>query len=371
MQKPVSKNYQLEFYRFYFSIVVLLFHFKKYFFGLDSLKNGVHFSFFDHGSMAVEFFFLLSGFLMARTISQETAQIDYSFSSEQLSTDTLLYLKKKYFRIFPQHFVAFIITFIVFVFTRHIYGLRLLLLSLDNIPSFFLIQMSGLNLGAINHVTWYISCMLISMGMLYPLLKRHYYMITRVFGPLFACLMLGFLQATTGCITGAGAWMGVAYKSLFRSLSELALGATSYEISKTLLLWYKRSSMQSYIKLFSTLIEATCFGCFTIYCTTTGPAKYEVLCIPMAAILIIIAYNRMSYSIHLFKHRFILFLGSISLSIYLSQLSVIYIIQWYMQNHSNNNVVIIGCVMIVPISLFVYRFGLFLSKMTLFKKNKP
>lgn len=63
-----KKNGKIEFYRFIFCIAILLFHMQKYLLGEASLTNGIHFALFPHGAMGVEFFFLLSGFLMAKSV---------------------------------------------------------------------------------------------------------------------------------------------------------------------------------------------------------------------------------------------------------------------------------------------------------------
>lgn len=63
-----GKNGKVELLRFFFCIAVLLFHEQKYILGEASLEHGVHFALFPHGSIGVEFFFVLSGVLMAKSI---------------------------------------------------------------------------------------------------------------------------------------------------------------------------------------------------------------------------------------------------------------------------------------------------------------
>ena len=60
-----QKNGGIELLCFLFCLIVLLFHEQKYLLGEASLKHGVHLAFFPHGSIGVEFFFVLSGALMA------------------------------------------------------------------------------------------------------------------------------------------------------------------------------------------------------------------------------------------------------------------------------------------------------------------
>lgn len=97
-----QKNGGIELLRFLFCLIVLLFHEQKYLLGEASLKHGVRLAFFPHGSIGVEFFFVLSGALMASSISRK--QADTPTPQEYLG-----FLSRKYRSIFPQHLVAFVI----------------------------------------------------------------------------------------------------------------------------------------------------------------------------------------------------------------------------------------------------------------------
>ena len=72
-----QKNGGIELLRFLFCLIVLLFHEQKYLLGEASLKHGVRLAFFPHGSIGVEFFFVLSGALMASS----TVPSGWNFSS--------------------------------------------------------------------------------------------------------------------------------------------------------------------------------------------------------------------------------------------------------------------------------------------------
>lgn len=71
VKKTFQRNGKIELLRFIFCMAVLLFHCEKYVLGEPSLEKGYHLSLFCHGSMGVEFFFLVSGFLMAKSISKK------------------------------------------------------------------------------------------------------------------------------------------------------------------------------------------------------------------------------------------------------------------------------------------------------------
>ena len=139
-----GKNGKVELLRFFFCIAVLLFHEQKYILGEASLEHGVHLAFFPHGSIGVEFFFVLSGFLMAKSIFRRRA-------SAASPNEYLGFLAHKYTAIFPQHFVAFVIAVWVWaVFDGFRSLTQLLKYLLDSVPNLLLIQMTGFSLSLIH-----------------------------------------------------------------------------------------------------------------------------------------------------------------------------------------------------------------------------
>ncbi len=62
----MKKNGKIELLRFVFALTVVIFHLN-----VDWYNHGLQLMY--HGNMGVEFFFLVSGFLMARSIQQRIA----------------------------------------------------------------------------------------------------------------------------------------------------------------------------------------------------------------------------------------------------------------------------------------------------------
>jgi peptidoglycan/LPS O-acetylase OafA/YrhL len=97
----------LTFPRFVLAILVVIFHYGLH---LDVFKEGSFANFFNHGAVAVSFFFFLSGFVLA-----------YNYNK----TKTKDFLLKRVFRIYP----VYIITFLIVLFTQFNFGL--------DVPSLF------------------------------------------------------------------------------------------------------------------------------------------------------------------------------------------------------------------------------------------
>ena len=230
------KNGKFEFYRFMFSLYILFFHQLKYLIGEPPLKS-LSVKFFPHGSIGVEFFFLLTGFLLGKTAFKKasTKPINRSnLGSYHSSKDSFSFIVRKYLRIFPYHAVAFVITLIAYIVSNHLALTKTIYYIINNIPAFFLVQMSGLSVASTNHLEWYISSLLICSALIYPLCRRFYYGFTRYAAPLFSLIILGILFYNTSSLTGVMVWMRIGYKGTIRAFVEISLGTTAYEISRVL-----------------------------------------------------------------------------------------------------------------------------------------
>lgn len=325
--KKTLKSGKIEFYRFIFSLCVLGFHMGKYFRGEPDLEAGLRFEFFPHGSIAVEFFFLVSGFFMARTISrkvQAEANSPVKKTDRELSVEYVSFMKHKYFRILPEHIPMFLMTFVIYVVVNHERLGKIFILVFRNIPSFFLLQMSAISLGNVLHIEWYISAMLIAMAILYPICRKYYYTFSRYFAPLLGLLVLGYIQKKTSSLTGVSVWMGLGYKGLLRAIVEIALGTTCYEVSQYLGERFQGGERKW--KWFWTAVEAGCFGVSMLFVMTTMEKMYEILLLGVFFLLLAVASSGISYGVELFDRKTIYFLGKMSLPIYLGQLAAIYIV---------------------------------------------
>ena len=126
----------IGFWKFMFCILILLFHCAE-----KMGKNG----FFESGRIGVEFFFIVSGYLMTKKALN---------NEEGLKA------------FFPYVIFPFIISF----FVKGIYKADQIANSIWNL---LLIDMSGVRSTTVIGQTWYISVMLISMLILYPLIRRY------------------------------------------------------------------------------------------------------------------------------------------------------------------------------------------------------
>ena len=345
------KNGKIEFFRFAFCIAVLLFHIEKYLMGEPELGDPIHFSLFAHGSLGVEFFFLTSGYFMARSVYKKIKNEDDNRLSDQNRSRTYTqFIAHKYKRIFGQHAIAFIIAFATYTVVVGLSGKETIIFAIRNIPSFFLIQMSGLNLSNVNHIEWYLSAMMIAMVVLFPLFYNHYYSFLHYWGPFIALIGIGYFQFTTGSLTGVMVWTGVTYKSVLRAIFEITLGGTLFEITR----WLSSLDLKSYHRLLFAIIELIVFVFSVVFMMTTWEKTYEIYVLVMLMVLIILAGSDAAKTNRIFNNRICYFLGDISLAVYLSQLTAIYYVTNRLSAMPVNNQCIVCVVITFVVAMIVW-----------------
>lgn len=168
----VSRNCQIDLLRVIFTVLTVLQH------SIILNIDNVNLPYSHAGDFAVEFFFCVSGYYM---VSSWEKSLD-RFPNDNLN-NTLSFMKHKFNGIVYQYLVGFLLAMIIVplpnLLNKSIGALDLLDNAIKHIPEFFGVYGAGYTIYDINgnSVSWYISCMLLCMLVLYPLLckfKRHF-----------------------------------------------------------------------------------------------------------------------------------------------------------------------------------------------------
>lgn len=360
MEKKSSvRNGKIELLRFVFCIVILLFHGQKYLIGETSLPEDIRLAFFRQGAIGVEFFFLVSGYLMAKTIYKTRVADQENGTNEQtLSRTTLGFLKRKYLSILPQHLAAFVIVFAAYVIGRGFTLKEWILKAINSVPNLLLIEMSGTSFTNPNHIEWYISAMLIAMAIIYPLCYKYYYTFTRCAAPLAALFIVGYLMYETNYLSGVSVWMGFAYKGFLRSLAEIALGTTAFEIARCM----SKINFSRAKRIAFTVVELACISGVLLFCVTTFPSRYEVYALIALFVAVTLAFSGVTYGNGLFNNKFCYFLGRSSLPIYLAQLAPIYVVPVLFSDSSPAKQILYASVMTFALAFVVAGAGRLIAK---------
>lgn len=186
----------IEALRFIFMLVIVAWHFSRI-------------NPFTHGYIAVDFFFILSGFLLYGSLVRH-------------KYDALQYTIAKLKRFYPEYFIVFIIGFLL--------KLKILLRDSDVVAIFFnaiseclLIHSVGIFGGGVNPASWYISVLLVGGGILYAILHWNRKVALSVIFPLLVLLSYTYLLGLGGSLEQFANDRFIS-QCLLRGMAGMALG---------------------------------------------------------------------------------------------------------------------------------------------------
>lgn len=319
-----KRNGTIDVLRFLFCFGILMFHIEKYIFGEPSFKNGIHLGLFPHGAIGVEFFFLVTGWLMAKSIcSRKKAN-----SEKKLSSETGEFIKRKYLSILPYSVVATLFVFIVNCFVNNWGWQKIIIKFVESIPNFALVQMTGISYYNPNNITWYLSSMMIAICILYPLAYKFYDTFVKLIIPIGGALILGIMFVEFGkSLTGVMTWTGVFYKGTLRGIIEIGFGMVSYEVSQYL----QSLSIRKGHKYLLGIVELICYVWVFMFIMLTFPKSYEIMAFAAIWVGVTITFSGVT-KIDILDNKLSEFLGKISLPLYLCQLAAINIVQQFSES---------------------------------------
>lgn len=319
-----AKNGTIELLRFIFCIGVILFHCHRIM-GVDlfQLPVGRPF-FFNKGYIGVEFFFLVTGFLMAasvKSISERERGMDYDLAGESMG-----FMWRKMKAILPYHIIAFLMVLPVDMAMKGVIsnGVKsVIATTIKSLPSFLLIHKWGFNGFVGNRITWYISAMLLGMIILFPLLRKHYDIMSRYVFPFGGILILGIVAKNYGGFNGTSTWVGFAYVCVLRAIAEMALGVACHTV------YLKLGSVRltPLGKRVLSILEIVCYISVFIYGASRFREMFDIYALIALMIAIPITFSRVTKLGNMFDNDLCYFLGAMSLPLYLAQLVGIELVQ--------------------------------------------
>lgn len=341
-----QRNGKIEFFRFAFSIIVVLFHLNyTYFNNHYHVTNEI--TFFSHGCIGVEFFFLVTGWLFAKSCYKKQKMPCI------LGKDTIQFVGHKWFSVFPFHLIAFIATFISYIFLKKLSLTEIIVHFFQSIPNLFLVQKIGIYANNIIGEEWYISVMILSLAVLYPICRKYYEIFTRVISPLAGIFLVGYLYQKYGCLSNTSVWDGFFQKIQIRAFAEICLGVFAFECSR----FISRLHFSTVQKWILSILEYGCYIAVILFTCASVSAKYEVYALYALMIAVILSFSEVTYGLSLFQNRVIFFLGKLSLPLYLSQAFARSIVQRYGSNLHISLQFAIIVLLNVLFALLVYELG--------------
>lgn len=303
-----KRNGKIELLRFVFCLGIVLFHL-NYALYSSKLSLGPHLSFFNKGNLAVEFFFLVSGFLLAKTaLRPDTSDIP-------IGSQTVSFIKRKILAFFSPHTISFILTFSIVCIAEGIRRFDVVRTFIRALPGYFLLNKSGFSMKIVNGAEWYIGAMILVMLFVFPLCKKYKTLFTNVIAPVVSVFILGYLFHKYGGIANVKEYDVWTFKCILRSIADICLGTTAYSISKKL----SEYNFSLTGKIILTVSELLCILFSFYFIISKENSKYGYLVIMALFTAIIIIFSNQSLGNDLFNNRFCRYLGRLSLPVYLIQ----------------------------------------------------
>ncbi|MCQ2507630.1 MAG: acyltransferase family protein [Dorea sp.] len=299
----MKRNGKIELLRIIFCFCVVLTHSKVF---MDHKM-------FIKGALAVDFFFFVSGYLMANSAFKKR-----TLSLDHLGAETCTFISRKIRALMPNFMIAYGVAAIVMFSGQWQMESKKAVIKrlLETVWEPLQLTMAGFGTQRVNGVDWYISAMLLAMFILYPIIRKHFEMFIHVIGPAIAIFLYGYMYAKSGSPMGVFDEMLFATKGLFRAFAGISLGAGLYPVVKYL----AAQRLSSFSRCLVTLTETFCYGIFIYYCLTARNGRFDFQMILLVAVGVVCSFSHQGVFAALFDNPVSYFLGAFSLDVYLSHL---------------------------------------------------
>ena len=297
-----QRNAWIDILRFVFAVLILLFH-------MTDLKIGGKktFQVCPDGYIGVEFFCLVSGFLMAATAARLG-----NTDNPDTGTLTLRFIRRKLSVFYPYYVIAFLFALVTWMirYKDGSFGLRLTEALWE------LLLVKGIGLGDstwLNGAAWYLSAMIFCMLIIFPCLIRKRKLYIYVIAPVASLLLLAHLYSEGGGFQKNTAYLGINYWGLFRAFAELNLGCICYEMSTAL----SRKNFRGPGKAVLTCAEVALYA-VTVFSAFKTKGDYDYILLAALLAGVTLSFSGVTYTSRIPSGKASAFLGKFSLVLYLN-----------------------------------------------------
>ena len=305
-------NNTVEFFRFFFSCIVFLTHFRDY---GHYYNVGGHFS---GGYLAVEFFFLTSGFFLMQHVEDEKGRAPTEVPTGELSAEraTFRYIRWRYRRLYPMYLLSLLFLIPVRFIMEPDFSLRTALTA--GLPDVLAVQIFWRPY-ELNLFLWYVSALIWASAPIYWLLKKNRKLFLYAVEPI---VLAGFL---------AGTWIRFGHVDLtepevlwvsgVRALAEIGIGCWLYMVHAAVTERENKGGRDLPEGIY-TAVEILLLGGIMVIIYATRRSAWDYLGILLLCLFTLLVFLKRGKLTKTLDNRFSGFLGSISYAIYLNQFAL-------------------------------------------------
>lgn len=305
-----KRNGEIDIFRFVFCLGIVALHFGNTF----PVTN-----WFQNGFIGLEFFFIVSGYLMASHAYKLLNGGTQPFDSTQIPNETWRFIIGKVKSFFKYYIAAIVIQFFAwYVFIKKCSITTLFTYLYKSIPTLTLTEMV-LNLedkalyvaGA-----WYLSVMIIGMFILYPILLKNFEWASKIICPLLGLFITGWIFHTFDMALHVyNNWVGFAYVGILKGIAELSIGVACYALVPYIKKKASEARNQTMVALGVCIIKYGCYALSLAYCASLLPKPLELYAAIFVAIAVTLSFTQIGFFVQ--GNRLTNYLGKISLTIYI------------------------------------------------------
>lgn len=238
-----QRKQMIDLMRIVFSIVIFCNHLNHIAQASESINIIMRFEY-----LGVEFFFIVSGYLMASSALK--------YNRMNAGNATLRFCLRKWIIILPYYLVAWLIGFIVAHYAPPYSFQQIFKDLLLSVPAILQLGIAGFPAYQVLGPTWYISAMLFSMLVLFPMLLLWKDNFSFIIAPIVIIMFYGYLLKNVGSLATIDPLEnGIVYTGLLRGMAGISLGCLCFKGAQFL----ASQNLSSSCKALLTAAEIICY----------------------------------------------------------------------------------------------------------------
>lgn len=303
-------NPQIDVAKFLFSIVVILYHSNK--------LVALDFHILPYGYTAVEFFFMISGFLMVAS----SKKFDPQLPGRSTFNFTINKIKGFYLYFLIAFAVAFFARNFAFYLENTLTKASFFNNALLSLNEILLLHTSGIDFGKIyNGPTWYLSAMIFAMMFLFPIVLKFKEWITGSGGLVIAVFLYAIISREKGNLNTV-AWWEITSFGIMRALAGLSLGCFLFGLVERVN--ESKLKLRAVPKILLFVCELGLTALLLLVMQFNGGSRFDFLALILIFFITFFVLSGLTTPENMGGKRFFGILGKFSLVAYLNHRSVIY-----------------------------------------------
>ena len=295
------RNGNIELLRFMFCMCVVLYH--------AWVGPG--------GYIGVEFFFMVTGFFLAKKVDIQREKDKVTPHTEDLLRDGWKEILHRYRCVFPYFLVSTIIGMFVSSYAYEWNVQNQILPIIKLLPyDFLLLQNYGFQSPSIIGVVWYLTAMILAVWLIYPVMRR-FYMAFMYAAPFVSVFLMGIIIVNCGTMAApCTVLFGWANTGFMRAISAITLGAFVYFLAEKI----RKIPLKRSEKMLATILELAGYVWVIDFVFTWKDESvcYDGIAVFMIAASFLLTTSQQSLLWGKFDNTFCIFLGKITVPIFLS-----------------------------------------------------